>query len=110
MSEGGAGFCFAHILRTTAGFAGSIWICRYYAIVRKNFVDLVPKAVMALLVNHAKDNVQSELVRNLYREELFDDLLRETDDITKRRRNAMEMQALLQRASEIINEVRDFKV
>eukprot|EP00750_Incisomonas_marina_P009629 INCI16060.2.p1 GENE.INCI16060.2~~INCI16060.2.p1 ORF type:complete len:760 (+),score=150.27 INCI16060.2:426-2705(+) len=82
----------------------------YYAIVRKNFVDLVPKAVMALLVNHAKDNVQSELVRNLYREELFDDLLRETDDITKRRRNAMEMQALLQRASEIINEVRDFKV
>ena len=77
---------------------------------RKNFVDLVPKAVMALLVNHAKDNVQSELVRNLYREELFDDLLRETDDITKRRRNAMEMQALLQRASEIINEVRDFKV
>ncbi len=81
----------------------------YYAIVRKNFVDLVPKAVMALLVNHAKENVQSELVRTLYRDELFDELLRETDDITKRRRNAMEMQALLQRASEIINEVRDFK-
>ena len=76
---------------------------------RKNFVDLVPKAVMALLVNHAKENVQSELVRTLYRDELFDELLRETDDITKRRRNAMEMQALLQRASEIINEVRDFK-
>ena len=82
----------------------------YYAIVRKNFVDLVPKAVMALLVNHAKDNVQSELVRHLYREELFDELLAETTDITKRRRNAMEMQALLQRASEILNEVRDFKV
>lgn len=45
-----------------------------------------------------------------YREEMFDDLLRETEDITARRRNALEMQALLQRASEIINEVRDFKV
>jgi len=82
----------------------------YYSIVRKNFVDLVPKAVMALLVNHAKNNVQSELVRHLYREELFDDLLRETDDVTKRRRHALEMQALLQRASEILNEVRDYKV
>lgn len=40
-------------------------VARYYAIVRKNFVDLVPKAVMALLVNHAKENVQSELVRTL---------------------------------------------
>ena len=82
----------------------------YYAIVRKNFVDLVPKAVMALLVNYAKDTIQSELVRHLYREELFDELLRETGDISKRRKNAAEMQALLQRANEILNEVRDYKV
>jgi hypothetical protein len=82
---------------------------RYYAIVRKNFVDLVPKAIMSLLVNHAKVNVQSELVRRLYREELFDELLREPGDAAQRRRDAMEMQALLQRASEILNEVRDFK-
>lgn len=39
----------------------------YFDIVRKNFLDMVPKTIMYFLVNHAKDNLQNELVSSLYR-------------------------------------------
>lgn len=39
----------------------------YFDIVRKNFMDMVPKTIMYFLVNHAKDNLQNELVSSLYR-------------------------------------------
>ena len=45
-------------------------------IVRKNVQDSVPKAIMAFLVNHTKNDIQSELVRSLYKEELFEELLK----------------------------------
>jgi len=42
-------------------------IASYFDIVRKNFLDMVPKTIMYFLVNHAKDNLQNELVSSLYR-------------------------------------------
>lgn len=39
----------------------------YFDIVRKNFLDMVPKTIMYFLVNHAKDNLQNELVSSMYR-------------------------------------------
>lgn len=80
----------------------------YFDIVRKNFVDLVPKTIMCFLVNHAKDNVQNVMVSTLYKEDMLKDLLKETGDIANRRATCHEMQVLLQRALEIVNEVRDF--
>ena len=43
-----------------------------------------------------------------YRDELYDDLLRETDDVAARRKNAESLLELLKGASTIVNEVRDF--
>lgn len=60
-------------------------LASYFNVVRKNFLDLVPKTIMCFLVNHAKEHIQSELVRSLYAENKFDDLLRETDDIAQQR-------------------------
>ncbi len=42
-----------------------IW--SYFNIVRKNVQDSVPKTIMAFLVNHTKNDIQSELVRSLYK-------------------------------------------
>ena len=39
----------------------------YYNIVRKNICDLIPKAIMAFLVNQSKAELQSELVRAMYK-------------------------------------------
>ena len=83
-------------------------IASYFAIVRKNIGDLVPKTVMHFLVNYAKEHVQSNLVQRLYRDSSLDDLLKETDTVAQRRKNCSEVQGLLRRALEIVNEVRDF--
>ncbi|XP_054631363.1 dynamin-1-like protein isoform X3 [Dunckerocampus dactyliophorus] len=63
----------------------------YFLIVRKNIQDSVPKAVMHFLVNHVKDCLQSELVGQLYKAVLLDDLLTESEDMAQRRNEAAEM-------------------
>jgi dynamin 1-like protein len=59
--------------------------------VRKNIQDSVPKAIMHFLVNYVKDNLQSELVSHLYKQEEIDKLLSESEHIAARRREASEM-------------------
>lgn len=51
----------------------------------------VPKAVMHFLVNHVKDCLQSELVGQLYKQDLLSDLLTESEDMAQRRNEAAEM-------------------
>ena len=46
---------------------------------------------MHFLVNYVKDNLQSELVTHLYKQENFDYLLKESDQIAIRRQEANEM-------------------
>ncbi|XP_070683280.1 dynamin-related protein 3A-like isoform X4 [Malus domestica] len=60
----------------------------YYDIVRKNMQDLVPKAIMHFLVNSTKQNLQTAFIQKLYRENMFDELLKEHDElVSKRKRN-----------------------
>uniref|UniRef100_A0A8C8HFH1 Dynamin-1-like protein n=1 Tax=Oncorhynchus tshawytscha TaxID=74940 RepID=A0A8C8HFH1_ONCTS len=63
----------------------------YFLIVRKNIQDSVPKAVMHFLVNHVKDSLQSELVGQLYKSGLLNDLLTESEDMAQRRKEAADM-------------------
>lgn len=39
---------------------------------------------------------------------MINEAMRETDDVAQRRKNSHEMKLLLQKALEIVNEVRDF--
>jgi replication fork clamp-binding protein CrfC len=80
----------------------------YYAIVRKNTQDITPKSIMYFLVNKSKEALHNRLVERLYKEELFDELLGESPEIVARRKTAKELVAMLKRATEIMNEVRDF--
>ncbi|KAK6482875.1 dynamin-1-like protein isoform X4 [Huso huso] len=79
----------------------------YFLIVRKNIQDSVPKAVMHFLVNNVKDNLQSELVGQLYKSLLLEDLLTESEDMAQRRNEAADMLKALQRASQVIAEIRE---
>nr|WCA47176.1 dynamin-related protein 1 [Phascolosoma esculenta] len=82
----------------------------YFLIVRKNIQDSVPKAIMHFLVNHIKEHLQSELVSHLYKEKEFDKLLEESENIAARRREAADMLQALQKASQIISEIRETHV
>ena len=63
----------------------------YFYIVRKSIQDSVPKAIMHFLVNFVKDNLQSELVSSLYKQEAISSLLSESEHIGQRRKEAAEM-------------------
>ncbi|XP_071376770.1 dynamin-1-like protein isoform X5 [Centroberyx affinis] len=79
----------------------------YFLIVRKNIQDSVPKAVMHFLVNHVKDSLQSELVGQLYKSGLLNDLLTESEDMAQRRKESADMLQALQKASQVIAEIRE---
>ncbi|XP_072942245.1 dynamin-1-like protein isoform X8 [Epargyreus clarus] len=79
----------------------------YFYIVRKSIQDSVPKAVMHFLVNYVKDNLQSELVTHLYKSDQAESLLNESEHIAQRRREAADMLKALQRAGQIISEIRE---
>ena len=80
----------------------------YFKVVRKTFIDMVPKTIMFFLVNHVKDAMQNELVAELYRESEIETLMKEADDVAERREQSEEMRDLLGKALEIVNEARDF--
>lgn len=46
---------------------------------------------MHFLVNHVKDSLQSELVGQLYKPALLEDLLTESEDMAQRRNEAADM-------------------
>lgn len=80
----------------------------YFRVVRKTFIDMVPKTIMYFLVNHVKDALQNELVSELYREQEIMGLMKEAEDVAAKRSTCSEMRDLLGKALEIVNEVRDY--
>ena len=57
----------------------------YFAIVKKNIADLVPKTIMAFLINESKNIAQRELVSEIYKQTNLDDLMVEDPVISQTR-------------------------
>ena len=66
-------------------------IISYFSIVRETIQDQVPKAIMCLLVNHIKQEIQNRLVVKLYNENMFDELLQEDETIQAEREKCIEL-------------------
>ncbi|KAJ2313645.1 Dynamin- GTPase protein [Coemansia sp. RSA 2705] len=79
-------------------------ITSYFQIVRKSIQDLVPKAVMHLLVNEVCDNMQNRLVEELYKEPLLEELLREDPTLVAERDQCKAILDVYKKAFAIINE------
>ncbi|XP_074579116.1 dynamin-related protein 3B-like [Curcuma longa] len=77
----------------------------YFDIVRKNVEDSVPKAIMHFLVNHTKRELHNVLIRKLYRENMFDEMLKEPDGIAAERKRLREKLKVLQQASKVLEEL-----
>ncbi|KAH8747516.1 dynamin-1-like protein-like protein [Hyaloscypha finlandica] len=77
----------------------------YYNIVKRTMIDMVPKAIMLNLVQFTKDEMQRELLENMYRTDTLDDLLKESDYTVRRRKECQQMVESLSRASEIVSQV-----
>ncbi|PHH71750.1 hypothetical protein CDD80_5010 [Ophiocordyceps camponoti-rufipedis] len=80
-------------------------ISSYYNIVKRTMIDMVPKAIMLTLVQFTKDEMQRELLENMYRNDNVDDLLKESDFTIRRRKECQQMVESLSKASEIVSQV-----
>ncbi|XP_048066820.1 dynamin-1-like protein isoform X2 [Megalobrama amblycephala] len=79
----------------------------YFLIVRKSIQDSVPKTVMHFLVNFVKEHLQSELVGQLYKQPLLQELLIESQETAQQRTEVAQMLEALKKASNIISEIRE---
>ncbi|KAG8628516.1 hypothetical protein KVT40_004389 [Elsinoe batatas] len=80
-------------------------ITSYFNIVRRTMIDMVPKAIMLTLVQFSKDEMQRELLEQMYRQAELDDLLKESDYTVRRRKECQQMVESLGRANEIVSQV-----
>ncbi|WVR03943.1 hypothetical protein IAU60_000942 [Kwoniella sp. DSM 27419] len=77
-------------------------ITSYYSVVKREMIDMVPKAITFNLVNFAKENLQRELLENLYKPEVLEELLKESPDVVARRRECVKMVGALNSAEAIV--------
>jgi dynamin 1-like protein len=82
----------------------------YFAIVRRNVQDLVPKGIMRFMVNNVKENLQSDLVQQLYNTQNMDDLLAESELMAQRRKESAEMLDALNKANHVISEIKEVHI
>ena len=81
----------------------------YFAIVKKNIADLVPKTIMAFLVNKSVSIAQSELVSDIYKMGSLDDLLIEDPLIAQTRTLRKKEVNALRTAQLCLNEASQYK-
>ncbi|KAL8541774.1 hypothetical protein ACS0TY_002870 [Phlomoides rotata] len=77
----------------------------YFDIVRKNIEDSVPKAIMHFLVNHTKRKLHNVFIQELYRENLFEEMLQEPDEVSIKRKRTRETLRVLQQAFRTLDEL-----
>ena len=83
-------------------------VASYFNIVRKHIGDLVPKTIMAFLINKIKDNCQPIIYSELSNEGDILELMSEDPMIEEIRFECKSTIRNLQRALDLLNEARDF--
>ncbi|KAH8117618.1 Dynamin central region-domain-containing protein [Phellopilus nigrolimitatus] len=74
----------------------------YFNIIKREMIDMVPKAISLTLVNYSKENLQRELLQELYKPEVLNELLKESEFIVNRRKEVVTMVQALNEAEEIV--------
>ena len=87
------------IYRRTFFFA-ELLIHSYFNIVKREMIDMVPKAISLTLVNYSKENLQRELLQELYKPDVLDELMKESEFVVNRRKEVVSMVQALNKAEE----------
>jgi len=74
----------------------------YFNIIKREMIDMIPKAISLTLVNFSKENLQRELLQELYKPEVLDELLKESEFVVNRRKEVVSMVQALNKAEEIV--------
>ncbi len=74
----------------------------YFNVVKVETISMVPKCIMLNLVTQSKEQMQKELLQEIYRPDVLDELMKESDHVVARRKECVKMISALETASEII--------
>jgi len=74
----------------------------YFNIIKRLVIDVIPKSISYSLVTFSKDNIQKELLKELYKPEVLDTLLQESEHVVNRRNEVRRMLVALTKAEEIV--------
>ncbi|KAG9011542.1 vacuolar protein sorting-associated protein 1 [Tulasnella sp. JGI-2019a] len=77
-------------------------ITSYFNIIKRLIIDVIPKSISYSLVTYSKDNIQKELLKELYKPEVLDTLLQESEHVVNRRNEVRRMLTALTKAEEIV--------
>ena len=77
----------------------------YFNIVKKTVTDMIPKCIMLNLVNYSREEMQRGLLGELYKEDLLQELLKESPETVTRRKECKKMIEALQKADEIVSTI-----
>jgi len=84
-------------------------ISSYFDLTKKNIADMVPKTIMAFLVNESKRIAQNELVDKIYKQGDFDNLIVEDPMVKASRTNCTRVIKALKTAQGLLGEVTQHK-
>jgi hypothetical protein len=68
-------------------------------------IDMVPKAITLTLVQHSKEGLQTELLRQLYQPEVLSQIMQESEHVVARRKELIAMIGALNKAEEVVASV-----
>ncbi|KAL7410727.1 Dynamin central region-domain-containing protein [Mrakia frigida] len=74
----------------------------YFNIVKREMIDMVPKSITYTLVQESKDNLQRVLLEQLYKPDVLEDLMQESEHVVQRRKECVKMVEALQKAENIV--------
>jgi vacuolar protein sorting-associated protein 1 len=77
----------------------------YYNIVKRTIADMVPKIIMLNLVNYSKEEMQHALLADLYKKDISEEVLKESEVVASRRKEVKKMIEALHRADDIISTI-----
>ena len=83
---------------------------RYFELVRLQIVDLVPKAVILMLVDGCNKQLRDVLLSKIYGSNIADDMMKEDPKITANRSKCQKILNALLQAQDILNDVRKFSI
>ena len=65
-------------------------------------IDMVPKAISLMLVNHSKENLQRELLQELYKPDVLEYLLKESELVRRLPEGGVQCGRALNKAEEYV--------
>ncbi|OHT15091.1 Dynamin central region family protein [Tritrichomonas foetus] len=83
---------------------------RYFELVRLQIVDLIPKAVVMMLVEGSTKQLRDILLKKVYGSNIADEMMKEDPRITTNRNKCNKVLTALRKAQSILNEVRQISI